>query len=101
VFTTRSENMSEEGKTESTGTYVAGSAPMIHTPGVYKWSMAARGSTVNKEARTWGARMFLMAYLFPDLPSWVLLEVAKGKDGEGVNVEIQGEDVVITYRGRV
>ena len=98
MFTTRSENMSlEEGKTN---TYIADSAPYIHTPGVYKWSMAARGSTVNSAAKTWGARMFLMAYLFPSLPSWVLLEVAKGKKGKDVSVEIAGDKVIISYKVR-
>ena len=73
---------------------------MIHVPGVYNWSMRARGSDVNEEASAWGARMFLMAYLFPDLPSWVLLEVAKGVDGRDVDVNIQDDRVLITYRLR-
>ena len=76
------------------------SSPGIHTPGVYRWAMRAEAATLTQEARDIGAKMYLLADLFPGLPSTVLGSIARGVDlGEanGVSISIEGDVVVIEY----
>jgi len=75
-------------------TYRGLSGPMVHTPGVYRFAMAGDHTTLNEEGLSIGARMYLMAYLFPALPSAVLCDVAKGE----ASVKVEEDVVVIEYQ---
>ena len=80
--------------------YRAASTTGIHTPGVYRWAMNAQSSAMSKEARDIGTKMYILADLFPGLPSAVLGSIARGVDlGEanGVSIEVVGDVVVIEY----
>ena len=78
---------------EHTDVYRAGSNAFVHTPGVYRWAMAGDHTTLNEEGLSIGGRMYLLAYLFPALPSAVLVKVAQGE----ADVTIEDDKVIIKY----
>lgn len=68
---------------------------MIYTPGMYRWAMRTTARDVNKEARDFGAKMYMMAAIFPGLPALVLQDLAMGN--ADVTVDEDAGTVSITY----
>jgi hypothetical protein len=68
---------------------------MINTPGVYNWLSRIRARDIDKEARDAGAKMYMMAGLFPLLPAQGLMDVATGK--AEIIIDEEEETVTIIY----
>ena len=75
--------------------YVAGSAPLIHTPGMFRWGMGCTSQTWNKEARTVAARMYGLARLLPGMDANMLMDVAE--DNGRVLVEVDEDAGTVTF----
>lgn len=73
--------------------YRIGSAPLIHTPGMFSNILrrGGFGDSLNKETRGTAGRLFYLASMCPTVPAGVLLAVAEGS----LTYTVEGDTVVI------
>jgi len=78
--------------------YVAGSNPMVYTPGMFEWAMACKNKTWNKKAKDVAARMYILADLLPGMPSSMMKLVAERSDK--VKVTTDEDAGTVTFQQR-
>lgn len=79
-------------------TYVAGSNPLVYTPGVFEWAMACKNKTWDKKARDVAAIMYVLADLLPEMPSRMMKLVAERSDKVKVTTDEDAGTVTFQLR---